>query len=56
LVSERENEEYNNLLYQIDSFYVKVFYHKEYEGIIRHRAFSSTDELAPYLNRIKIKL
>lgn len=31
LLGDREDEEHKILLYQIDSFYVEVFYHKEYQ-------------------------
>ncbi len=54
-IAEREDEEHRILLYQIDSFYVEVFYHKEYNIIRRFRSFSSVNLLEPYLSRINQK-
>lgn len=53
-IADREDEEHKILLYQIDAFYVEVYYHKEYNVIRRYRPFTSTEELAPYLKQIKI--
>ena len=53
-IADREDEEHKILLYQIDGFYVEVFYHKEYNVVRRYRPFSSTDELALYLNKISL--
>ena len=52
-IADREDEEHKILLYQIDRFYVEVFYHKEYNVIRRYRPFASTDQLEPYLDKIK---
>lgn len=54
LIADREDGEHKILLYQIDSFYVEVFYHQEYNVIRRYRSFSSTEQLAPYLEKIKL--
>jgi hypothetical protein len=48
------DEEHKILLYQIDGFYVEVYYHKEYNDIRRFRSFSSTNELEPYLDKIDL--
>lgn len=53
-VADREDEEHKILLYQIDAFYVEVYYHKDYNVIRRFRSFSSTDQLWPYLEKIDI--
>ncbi len=53
-IADREDQEHRILLYQIDSFYVEVYYHKEYNVIRRFRPFSSTDQLQPYLEQINI--
>ncbi len=53
-VADREDYVHKILLYQIDSFYVEVFYHKEYNVIRRFRSFSSTEQLKPYLEKIKL--
>ncbi len=42
------------MLYQIDSFYVEVYYHKEYSVIRRFRLFSTIDQLQPYIDQIDI--
>jgi hypothetical protein len=54
-IADSEDEEHRILLYQIDSFYVEVFYHKEYNVIRRYRPFASVDQLQPYLNKIRLK-
>lgn len=54
-ISDREDEEHKILLYQVDSFYVEVFYHKEYNVIRKFRSFSSTEQLHPYLENINLK-
>jgi len=54
-IADREDEEHKILLYQIDGFYVEVFYHKEYNVIRKYRPFSSTDQLETYLNKINIQ-
>ena len=53
-IADRRDEEHNILLYQIDSFYVEVYYHREYNTIRKFRSFSSTAQLEPYLNQIDI--
>lgn len=53
-IGERKDGEHTILLYQIDSFYVEVYYHREYNVIKRMRSFSSTEQLAPYLGQIDI--
>ena len=55
-IGEREDQEHNILLYQIDAFYVEVFHHKEFNVIRKFRPFSSTEPLTPYLDKIKIDL
>jgi hypothetical protein len=54
-IADREDDEHKILLYQIDGFYVEVFYHKEYNVIRRFRSFSSTNPLDPYLDKIDIQ-
>ena len=53
-LGERFNGEHNILLYQIDGFYVEVFYHPEQNTIVRMRSFRCTDQLRLYLNNIEI--
>jgi hypothetical protein len=42
------------LLWQIDSFYVEIFYNRIDDKIERLRSFRSTIPLGPYLNQIDI--
>lgn len=42
------------LLYQIDSFYVEVYYNCELGRIEEFRSFDSTDQLDPYLAAIDL--
>ncbi|MEO7834804.1 MAG: hypothetical protein ABIR50_05755 [Ginsengibacter sp.] len=53
-VADREDREHRILLYQIDAFYVEVYYNKEYNDIRRFRSLSSTDQLQPYLDKIDL--
>ena len=43
-------------LYQIDGFYVEIFYSSNENKIISIKSFLSTDLLEPYLDKIKIQL
>jgi len=42
------------LLYQIDSFYVEVFYQEKLNTIKRLRSFENVDKLKSYLTKIDI--
>jgi hypothetical protein len=42
------------LLYQIDAFYVEVYYVTSLNKILKMRSFSSTNLLKPYLKEIDI--
>ena len=53
-IGERKKEEHTIVLYQIDGFYVEVFYHRGLNEIKRFRSFSSVDQLMPYTNKISI--
>lgn len=53
-VAIRTDSENEILLYQVDSFYVEVYYNGEYNRIKKFRSFSSTDELIPYLEQIDL--
>jgi hypothetical protein len=55
-LTELEDEGYKFILYQIEGFYVEVWYHKECNQIRKFRSFASTDQLEPYLSKIKIKI
>lgn len=53
-IGERFDEKHSILLYQIDSFYVEVFYHRDDNAIKRFRSFSSVNQLEPYLQKISL--
>ncbi|MDQ3845601.1 MAG: hypothetical protein M3342_16570 [Bacteroidota bacterium] len=41
-------------LYQIDAFYVEVYYNQKQKRITKHRSFQSTEALKPYFHLIRI--
>lgn len=53
-IGTRYDEDHDILLYQIDAFYVEVYYHRECEVIRRFRSFRNTEQLTPYLRQIDI--
>ena len=55
-IADRHEGEHKLILYQIDAFYVEVWYHKEYDVVRKYRAFSSMDILEPYLDKLNIKI
>ena len=50
----RQESEFIIELYQIDSFYVEAYFHESDQEIGYMRAFSSLDDLLPYLGKIDI--
>jgi hypothetical protein len=50
----RQQREYKFALYQLDAFYVEVWYHVDGNEITRLRSFSSTGPLEPYLEEIAL--
>jgi hypothetical protein len=53
-LGERFDGEHKILLYQIEGFYVEVFYHQEQNKLVRLRSFRSVDQLRSYLERIHV--
>jgi len=53
---ERQDQIFRYVLYQIDGFYVEVWYHKDLNAIQSLKSFSSTRQLEPYLSKIKINM
>jgi hypothetical protein len=53
-IGERKDQEHTIVLYQIERFYVEVFYHRGLNAIKRFRSFSSTDQLEPYITKIDV--
>lgn len=54
-IGTRGEENYYIHLYQLHSFYVELFCHKQKSRIEKVHSFTSTDELIPYLEKIDIK-
>ena len=54
-VGDRIEGEKMVLLYQIESFYVEVYYHPMSNEVMKHRSFSSTNQLDSYLKEINIE-
>ena len=50
----RDDGEHLILLYQIDGFYVEMFYHRKYNAINELRSFECTEQLEPYLCKIDL--
>jgi hypothetical protein len=50
-IGNRQDEEHNILCYQIDSFYVEVFYHSEYHVVRKYRPFKNPELLTPSWGR-----
>jgi hypothetical protein len=53
-IADRVDQEHTILLYQVDDFYVEVYYHQDDNVIKRFRSFSSIEQLIPYLEQIDI--
>ena len=50
----RQERGYKFALYQLDAFYVEVWYHVDGNEIMRLRSFSSIGPLEPYLAEIEL--
>ena len=53
-IATRDSLFHTLVLYQIDSFYVEVVYHRLENKIIKIRSFLSTYALEPYLEKIDL--
>ena len=53
-IGRRREGEYLILLYQVEGFYVEVFYHSKLREIKRYLSFECTDRLEPYIESIDI--
>lgn len=54
-ISARDHKNDKLLLYQVDAFYVEVYFDPSTQSIKKFKSFASTDELEPYLNNINLK-
>jgi hypothetical protein len=53
-IAERADDEHWILLYQLDNFYVEVYYHQTKKVIVKYTPFKATERLSPYLRQIDI--
>jgi len=53
-VAGRDEGEQKVLLYQLDSFYVEVYYHPRQNLITNYRGFDDIEELDPYLENMSL--
>ncbi|MGN6165323.1 MAG: hypothetical protein ACTHOF_12355 [Flavisolibacter sp.] len=53
-LAQRPHTGFTILLFQIDSFYVEVYFDTEEEQIGYIRTFTSVDDLEPYLQQVDI--
>jgi len=54
LIAERMYKDFTIFLYQVEKFYVEVYYHNKFTMIQGFRGFDSTTALEPYLEEIDI--
>jgi hypothetical protein len=54
-IAGRDLPRFKVLLYQLDDFYVEVFYHSRYNCIHSLHAFDDTELLEPYLEKIPLQ-
>jgi hypothetical protein len=55
-IADRLQGDHRIVLYQMDSFYIEVFYNKQNNHIDSYRAFCSKEQLKPYLNQLRFSL
>lgn len=53
-VADRVTDIFCVYLFQVDEFYVEIFFLRESDEIVWIKSFECTDELEPYLNHINI--
>jgi hypothetical protein len=54
-IGELVNPDYCVWLYQIDTFYIELYYHGTNKKLIKLIAFSSIDNLSDYLSQIDLR-
>lgn len=54
LIEERLEKEDQVLVYQMQSFYAEVYYHKGYKIIKKLRSFTNADNVFPYVKNVDI--
>jgi hypothetical protein len=53
-LGERKDPPLRMMLYQMDGFYVEVFFLSRYNKVGWFKGFDNTDELTPYLEKINV--
>ena len=53
-VADRKTDEVQALLFQIDSFYVEVFFNGDGDEVLFSRSFEDVEDLEPYLQDIDL--
>ena len=53
-IADRADNDYCIILFQLDSFYVELYFHIEQNALKRLRCFSNVDLIAPYLEHIDL--
>ena len=56
LLADREDENNTIYLFQLDSFYVEVYCHKQFAQFGKYRSFDNIEQLEPYLQNISLTL
>ena len=55
-IGRRKENDYLVLLYQVEGFYVEVYYHTRLRAVRRYVSFQSTSRLEPYLQQIDLSV
>ena len=53
-LSERKQGAFRVMLYQLEGFYIEVYFYKQSNVVFWLKSFSSTEELQPYLQQIDL--
>ncbi|MEO6329850.1 MAG: hypothetical protein ABIO55_13005 [Ginsengibacter sp.] len=53
-ISDRADSDYCIILFQLDSFYVELYFHIERNTLKKLRSFSNVDFIKPYLEQIDL--
>lgn len=53
-IGRRKEREFIILLYQVEGFYVEVYYNTKYKEIEKYLSFECTDKLEPYTRHIDL--
>lgn len=54
-IGDRFEPEFFIALYQLEGFYVELFYHHTKKTVVYARSFTSTNGLKPYLDNINLE-